>query len=235
MKRILLCAALICIVLTVSFAVTRIRTVAVTGNERYTDEEIIDLALPGKLAYYAAYTYLNDRFGRHAQIPFVQSYSLVFHSPVSLEIIVYEKSMVGYVTYMGNCLYFDKDGIVVESSPTKLPGIPEVNGLKFGHVALYQELPIEDAKLFGDIQNLTQLLALHEIATDRIYYDSLGECTLTIGALTVRLGGNDSISGKIVELKGILQEIAGLSGTLYLEDYDENNPTKVFTFKRNGG
>ncbi len=41
----------------------------------------------------------------------------------SLKIRVYEKNMVGYVRYLGQDVYFDKDGIVVESSTQELEGI----------------------------------------------------------------------------------------------------------------
>ena len=41
---------------------------------------------------------------------------------------VYEKSVAGYVEYMGRYMYFDQDGIVVESSETRTEGIPQVTG-----------------------------------------------------------------------------------------------------------
>ena len=49
-----------------------------------------------------------------------------------MEIIIYEKSIVGYVSYMSSYMYFDKDGIVVESSSSQLDGVPWVTGLDFG-------------------------------------------------------------------------------------------------------
>ena len=39
-----------------------------------------------------------------------------------------KKCMVGYVSYMNSNLYFDKDGIVVESTSEILPGIPKIEG-----------------------------------------------------------------------------------------------------------
>uniref|UniRef100_UPI000AF596BE hypothetical protein n=1 Tax=Clostridium sp. NkU-1 TaxID=1095009 RepID=UPI000AF596BE len=80
----------------------------------------------------------KDRFKKHEQIPFVEDYKIVFQSPVKVEVIVYEKSVVGYVSYMGSYMYFDKDGIIVESSSGKLDGVPWITGLRFGHIALHQ-------------------------------------------------------------------------------------------------
>ena len=97
--------------------------------------------------------------GRHKSIPFVQDYKLVFRSPSDVEVIVYEKSVVGYVSYMNSRMYFDKDGIIVESTSETLPGVPKIAGLSFGHIVLHQPLPVEDISVFNEILNLTQVLS----------------------------------------------------------------------------
>ena len=65
-------------------------------------------------------------------------------------------------------MYFDKDGIIVESSSNKLPGIPWITGLKYGHIAPAPAPPVENNKIFDEILNLTQALSTHEITVDRI-------------------------------------------------------------------
>ena len=62
----------------------------------------------------------------------------MFRSPSDVEVIVYEKSVVGYVSYMNSRMYFDKDGIIVESTSETLPGVPKIAGLSFGHIVLHQ-------------------------------------------------------------------------------------------------
>ena len=57
--------------------------------------------------------------------------------------MVFEKSVVGYVSYMSSYMYFDKDGIIVESSVEQLPGVPWITGLDFGHIILHQPLPVQ--------------------------------------------------------------------------------------------
>ena len=54
----------------------------------------------------------------------MEDYKLVFKGPSRAEIIVYEKSVVGYVSYMSSYMYFDKDGIIVESASKKLLAFP---------------------------------------------------------------------------------------------------------------
>ena len=52
---------------------------------------------------------------------------------------------MGYVAYMGANFYFDKDGVVVESSSEETEGIPCISGLKFDSLALYQKLSVKDS------------------------------------------------------------------------------------------
>ena len=48
-----------------------------------------------------------------------------------MEVIIYEKSVVGYVSYMSSYMYFDKDGIIVELSLIHIYG-PETHLKKQG-------------------------------------------------------------------------------------------------------
>ena len=220
------------LLLAVLFSV-RIKSVTVSGNERYTDEQIESMIFDTKLSKNPVYCYYQYRFRPHKTIPFVEDYKIVFRSPVNVEIITYEKSVVGYVSYMNSLMYFDKDGIIVESSSNKLPGIPWITGLKYGHIALHQPLPVENNKIFDEILNLTQLLSTHEITVDRIQYDTHGNASLILGDITVYLGSNDQMSGKISELKDQLPVLAGLSGTLYLDTYDEAETATSYRFVKN--
>ena len=147
--------------------------------------------------------------------------------------VVFEKSVVGYVSYMSSYMYFDKDGIIVESSVEQLPGIPWITGMEFGHIVLHQPLPVANQDIFDQILNLTQVLSVNGVRVDKINYNSFLEAELTIGDIIVELGNDDDLNGKVSELSDILPELTGLSGTLYLDSYDENNSNPMYTFKKN--
>ena len=209
----------------------KLKEITVTGNEKYTDEQLISLVFPDDVSRSTVFTYLREHFGKHEKIPFVEDYKIIFRSMSQIEIIVYEKSMVGCVSYMSSYMYFDKDGIIVESASEKLPGIPEITGLKFGHIVLYEKLPVESAQIFSDILNLTQVLSIYQIESDQIRFSTNGSTTLHIGDIDVVLGGNNDLNGKISELSDIMPQIVGLSGTLYLDTYDEGNLNAMYAFK----
>ncbi len=217
----------------VIFMSLQIRVITVSGNKKYTSEQIVDILFKDGWDRNAVFCLYKDRFKKHEQIPFVEDYKIVFLSPVRVEVIVYEKSVVGYVSYMGSYMYFDKDGIVVESSSGKLDGVPWVTGLQFGHIALHQPLPVEKGKIFSEILNLTQLLSTKAIPVDQIRYDSRGDATLVMGDIRVFLGSNDQMNGKISELKDQLPVLSGLSGTLYLDTYDEAETVTSYRFVKN--
>lgn len=216
----------------VSILSMNIRQVTVSGNSRYTKEELIDKIFDTKADWNAIYCYIQDQFGEHEQIPFVEDYSLVFHGPFEVEVIVHEKSVVGYVTYMGSCMYFDKDGIIVESTNEKVQGIPRIAGLRFGQIVLHQPLAVEDADIFGQILILTQVLSTHALNVDRIQFDRRGNATLYMEELEVVLGDSSNVDGKILRLANMMPELGGLQGTLYLDTYDPANNQMSFTFKK---
>ena len=218
----------------------RIENVTVTGNEKYTQQELEERILDvNQFSRMSVYQMVLQFLGKKEDIPFVEDYKLVFESPKSVEIIVYEKSIVGYVTYMNNYMFFDKDGIIVDSSPDPLENIPEITGLKYGSIVLYRVLPVSNEDIFTDILNITQLIQNYGIDAYRLDYDERGMATLYLDDIEVVLGTNSGLRGKIAELRDILpnlrERMAGENvseGILYLDSYDENDTNPTYTFRK---
>ena len=216
-------------ILGVSLSVSK---VTVTGNRSYTAEQIEQLVFPTRMCRNCVACLVREMMGKQRSILFVQDYKISFTGPAEVEVIVYEKSIVGYVSYMSSRMYFDKDGIIVESSNQRLPGIPEITGLRFGQIVLYRELPVENRRIFSMILNLTQTLSTFGIPADMIRYDKDLNATLNIGNVSVLLGGSNDMNGKLSELSNILPRIKDLDGTLDLSDYDPTVPNRMYSFRR---
>lgn len=227
----LILAVFIVLILTILILGMQITEVTVIGNERYTEQQIVDLLFPDQRDRNTAYFYYTEKTKPHKTIPFVEGYKIVFNDMSHVEIILYEKSVVGYVTYMSSNMYFDKDGIVVESTNTKLPGIPLITGLKFGKIVLYQPLPTDSSKIFDEILNMTQILSTYKIRVDRIQYNTYGEATLYIDDLDIIIGSNEGLNGKIAELRDILPKLSDRAGILYLDTYNETDTNVMYTFE----
>lgn len=205
----------------------KVENITVEGNYHYSSDEIIEMVLTDRLSYNSIYLSLKYRNREIKNIPFIQTMSVRVLSKDTVVISVYEKTVAGYVEYMGRFLYFDRDGIVVESSETRTAGIPQVTGVSFDHVVLYEALPVEDPTIFRQILSITQLLSKYEIVTDKIYFNEANEITLYFDQVRVRLG-NSGLEEKIMRLSAILPELEGESGVLQMENYTEEKSQVTF-------
>lgn len=244
---VILAAFLVIVLLGAAAAVfsMRITTITVEGNSHYSDEDVVGILFPESKDRNRVYCYWKYRFEEKKDIPFIESYEMNFEGLDSVEVIIYEKSVVGCIEYMGSYMYFDKDGLVVESAPTKEVDVPLVTGLTFHKIVLYQKLPVPKEEVFEEILNLTQLLQVYEIPASQIHYDAKLEATLTMADRTnadgtllqlanvkVRLGDRQDMEEKISELKNQMTYLSGLSGVLHLETYDRNDFNPQFIFEK---
>lgn len=212
-------------------ALARFQSFKVIGNEHYTDEELVQMIFSDPWDTNSFYQFVKERTQPHKPLPFVERYVLHWESPLSMEIIVYEKNVIGYVNYMSSNMYFDKDGIVVESTGERLEGIPEISGLEFGSIVLFKPLPVGNEEVFHDILNLTGALSQYGVACDTISYDSLLNAELRIGDITVELGQNKNMEMKISTLADILPKLSGRKGSLDLSTYIEDRERESYIFK----
>ena len=209
-------------ILGLSFAgVFRVRQVTVTGNAYYTKEEVVDLLLDEGSLQNTLLVYLRYKYQEHPEIPFIDDFEVTMDSWQSLKIRVYEKNMVGYVRYLGQNVYFDKDGIVVESSTQELEGIPQISGVTFDSLAIHQPLSVEDPTIFDTILSITKLLTKYDLDPDEIRFGAGGELFLQLGDVKVALGTGENLDEKISRLKQLEGDLKDKSGTLHMENYTE--------------
>lgn len=222
-KLIVVLAALaVLFILGLSFAgVFRVRQVTVTGNAYYTKEEVVDLLLDEGSLQNTLLVYLRYKYQEHPEIPFIDDFEVTMDSWQSLKIRVYEKNMVGYVRYLGQDVYFDKDGIVVESSTQELEGIPQISGVTFDSLAIHQPLSVEDPTIFDTILSITKLLTKYDLDPDEIRFGAGGELFLQLGDVKVALGTGENLDEKISRLKQLEGDLKDKSGTLHMENYTD--------------
>ncbi|MCD7752154.1 MAG: cell division protein FtsQ/DivIB [Lachnospiraceae bacterium] len=206
-----------------------IHTVTVEGSTHYTDEEIEDIVLQTPLdniSLILSWKYRNQNI---TNVAFIESIEVTVVGNDSVRIRVYEKSLAGYMEYLGQYVYFDKDGTVVEVSSQVTSGIPLVTGLQFDSVVLGEPLPVENAEVFQYILELTNLINKYELTVDKIYFSPDSEMTLYIGSVLVSLGDSTLLTEKMMKLRDMYDELDGLSGTLHLENYTSGSSVITFT------
>lgn len=219
----LFCAAMAFI--TIHYRVTQVEVV---GNSHYTEQEIKDMVLKGNVFDNSLILNVKYRNQSIEGIPFVEKMDVEVLGADTIRIMVYEKKLAGCISYLGNYMYFDREGIVVESSSEVTAGVPEITGLHFNHVLLYEKLPVERDEIFQEILNLTQLLDKYEIMVDKIYFDMDMNVTLYFGNARVLIGSESHIDEKIMQLSVIVPSIQGKDGSLDMRDYEVGMQTLTF-------
>lgn len=200
----------------------------ISGNKNYTQEEIRDIIFEKGIEQNAIYVYFNEMFGSKKTIPFVETYDIQIEWPNKVTVTIYEKAITAYIEYMGVNMFFDKDGIIVESS-TKLPeGIPLVCGLNFEYMQLYQKLAVENENVFNVILTINQCLTKYGVDVDKIQFDKSYDVTLYKDNIKILLGDGTNVGEKIYRLSLVMDKFEGLKGTLYLNDFDENDGDILF-------
>ena len=191
------------------------------AGDYYTKEEVVDLLLDEGSLQNTLLVYLRYKYQEHPEIPFIDDFEVTMDSWQSLKIRVYEKNMVGYVRYLGQDVYFDKDGIVVESSTQELEGIPQISGVTFDSLAIHQPLSVEDPTIFDTILSITKLLTKYDLDPDEIRFGAGGELFLQLGDVKVALGTGENLDEKISRLKQLEGDLKDKSGTLHMENYTD--------------
>jgi cell division protein FtsQ len=226
-KWLIIGIAVLLIVFSVLLAVGifKVEEVEVTGNSYYSKSEITELVMgehKNSLYLVFLYDYLDGK-----DIPFVDSVEVTMESPSRIKIRVYEKTMIGYVEYMGSNLYFDKDGTVVESSNAILEGIPCIKGLKFDTLTLYQPLNVANTEVFEVLLSMTQMMKKYELNPDAITLkNDSTEIVLTFADVKINLGSGENMDEKASRIKTLLPDLADKSGTLHMEEYT-NESTNI--------
>lgn len=223
-----------CLLVLLMFGVNyfTVTSVTVEGNVHYTNEEIQEMVLGGRLGHNSIYLSLKYRDKQIEDVPFIESMSVSIISPKTVKITVYEKTFAGFVEYMGRYFYFDQDGTVVESSEVKTTGIPQIIGLQFDHIVLMEPLPVEDDSIFNHILDISQLLSKYGISAEKIYFDAEYNITLYFGEARIKLGNTDYIDEKIMKLKMILPEIVDKKGVLKMENYTSSSTNVTFEVEK---
>ena len=209
--------------------VFRVEKVEVEGNELYDAKVIEKAVLNDKYSWNSLYVFLKYRFVDAKKVPFVDTMEITLKDPQTLHIKVYEKGIMGYlyISSIDENAYFDKDGLVVETSSKVIDGTPQIIGIDCDKVVLYEKLPIGNAKL-REILTLTQALKRNSLIPDSITYGVANEPLLVYGKIKVEMGSLELLTQKVERLAKIKPSLEGMDGTLHLENWTEETTNIVF-------
>ncbi len=206
----------------------RITYVLVEGNVHYSEEEIKGFVLREDYPLNSLYYSIKYKNKVITDIPFIERLEVSVDAPDTIRIKVYEKLLAGYVTYLGENICFDKDGIVVECTNIVPENIPHITGLHFSHMVLFDELQVEEDNVFPTILELTKTLQKYELDPTEIYFTTKQEIVLYFVDVRIHIGDTDFLDEKLGFVSEILPSLEGKKGELSLKNYSGESCSITF-------
>ncbi len=209
-----------------------VKNIIVEGNKLYDASVIKKAVLNDQYSWNSLYVVTKYKFVDTKEIPFIDTMEISLESPTTLHIKVYEKGMMGYIYIpsIDENAYFDKNGLVVETSKEVIEGIPQICGIDCDEVVLYEKLPVDSDRL-REILTLTQALKRNKLLPDSITFGGEDEPALSYGNIEVLMGDMTLLTQKVERLSKIKPSLEGMKGTLHLENWTEETTNIVFDRK----
>ncbi len=221
--RILAVLILLLVIAAVFHANCQLTSLTVNNSEHYTDQEISEMTITEPTDRYAVLFWLRWNIKKGEGLPFIEKIEAKLTDKNSVVLTVYEKRVIGCVEVMGQYLYFDRDGLVVESSPTRLSDIPLITGLEFNDIVLHRTFSVQKQSMFETIMNLVKLIEIYKIKVGEIRFLYDDSVMLCCEDTIVRLGKHDTYDVSLASLGEILESLENRRVTLFMENYSENN------------
>ena len=218
-KRILLLSLILGIPFVIFLSTFHIKKLEVVGAKRYTPEQITGQLMQTTLEHNSLYLFLKYQYFTKVHLPFVEKIDVEMNGTHSVTAYVYEKMIAGCIEFMGEYMYFDKDGIIVESSSERLPDVPIIKGLKYDKIILSEKLEVQKDELYDVIINLTQLIDKYELDVNTVSFSSNYEVTFECGNVTILLGKKNTYDEALSELHNILAKADNRKITLDMRNY----------------
>ena len=202
-----------------------LKEIKVTGNELVPEDVIIENYTKGLFGRNKLLVLMKDKLGAFDELPFVREYEISFEGNGSMTIHVYEKALVACFYYMGEYVFFDKDGMILETGTEPHDNIPCIEGVKFNSFTMNTKINVDSTGQIKRILNISELIKHYSLGVQKIIFDSSSEITLHCGGIIVLLGKHDIYDQQIASLSDVLKkaEKKKLKGTIDLKSYTKGD------------
>ncbi len=196
-------------------------TVIVSGNVMCDENVVKEYYTDGPLGDNTLVIWLKDKLGVYKDMPFIREHDIDIEGRDTVKIQIYEKSLIACFYYMGQYIYFDKDGMILETSRKQMENVPCIDGVSFTNFTLNEKIEVENEGQIEAILDLSELINHYEMYIDKISFNSSNEVTLYCGDIKVFLGNSQLYDQQIASVSDVLKQAKeqGLSGTIDLKNY----------------
>lgn len=212
-----------------------VRHIEVRGNKQFSDVEISEHILSDRYCRYAPYIYLKYKLFKPKVMPFVADMDVKLTGLDTVRVDVKEKPIVAYAEHMESHLFFDCDGMIVESSDRTIPGIVRVEGLNFKSYKLYERPKLDNPVILDSLNGIVRKINKYDLKPTSLEINKRGEINLKFRELTVRLGMDEALDEKLSRVASIIPMLNDKKGILKLNAYRKTGDSIVYIGKKQKG
>lgn len=201
-----------------------IQEIVIIGNDKYDKTEILS-----KIEVWEGdnLIFVNTRDKKEIlnDDSYVANVRIKKKFPSTLEISLEERKLRAYVPYMGDYLYIDEEGRVLETRSAYYESLPEVYGLKFSYFRVGEILPSENTEGLEIVLQLSQMMQKYDLLgmTLKIDVSNLAVIQVTVNQVKVTLGTTENIDQKVRTMAEVMKTIPTSDrGTLDLSDLNKS-------------
>ncbi len=199
----------------------RVKKVSIEGNTYYSQEEMAGMFQKNIWEKNLITFWLMDKLSLTPELAFVREYEVSYPSVNEIHIKLYEKNIVAGIAYSNQYIYFDKDGMVLQSADRPVEEIPLFETKNMTTFTLYNKVQMEDEGLLNQILNLANLFQHYHVSWDKVQFDEDNEAWLYSGAIRVSLGKKENYDEEISALSSVLEKMKrnGQTGEIDMRNY----------------
>ena len=201
----------------------KLENVEIRPGSHYTEEEIRQRLFTKKTdAYTVLFVFRINKLDV-PKLTFVEKVDVEMTDRNSVIIEVHDKAITGCIEHMGSFVYFDREGIAVDSSSSRLEGIPLVKGVEFGGYTQGKPVDLGRPGLFDTLLEIIMLLGKNKLTADDICFGVRDDVTMHIGGNEIQLGVCENYDLKVNNINPALAALPEGTYVIDLRNYNENN------------
>ena len=149
--------------------------------------------------------FVFDKLGIKTDPEYVRESEITFPGFRSVNVKIYEKTILAGVKYANHYIYFDKEGMVLETTDKPKEDIAYFVSNDITDFTLYQTLSTGREELLEQMINLAGRLKYYKIMWDTVEIDAEGKATLMADKVSVRLGRKNDYDEVLSVLPDVLK------------------------------
>ena len=192
-----------------------IQKIQISGNNTYTNAEIIEAMKEDGYIDNTLLMIAQNQIFDQTYLPFIEKVSMSYDDSHILKVKVKEKLRTGVFKYMNEYVYFNENGIAMESRKI-----------------LENKVPVKK-NYFNTIVSITKKITTYKLNVSEIHFEGEDDITLTSSKYKIYLGSSSYLDGKMSKLSSILETVSSnyKKGTIDMHLYTDDKP--IVTFKEN--